>query len=232
MLLDQRHVGDRAVALTGVTGSSFAPAAVRPRSLGRRAEPSWVRSYTTSLAAFETLVAAVVGGATVLGRAGSLNASSLLLWAAAALVVAWPTLLAATGAYSERVYGTGSDEYRRVGRAGFMLLALTSILSYAAALDLSRIFVAVAIPALTAVSLLGRYAARIQLRRRRARGLCTKRVVVVGRGGAVLELVAHVRRAQYAGMDVVAACVTPGDRARVAACPSEVSTTWCPLRPS
>jgi exopolysaccharide biosynthesis polyprenyl glycosylphosphotransferase len=216
MLLDQRHVGDGAVALTGGASSAFPRVAARPRPLGRRAEPSWVRSYTTSLVAFETVTAAIAGGGTVLGRAGSLDASSLLLWAAAALVVAWPALLGATGAYSERVYGTGSDEFRRVGRAGFLLVALTSILSYAAALDLSRIFVAVAIPALTAVSLLGRYAARIQLRRRRARGLCTKRVVVVGRGGAVLDLVAHVRRAQYAGMDVVAACVPQADRWRVA----------------
>jgi exopolysaccharide biosynthesis polyprenyl glycosylphosphotransferase len=216
MLLDQRHVGDRTVVLTGSASSSFALAAARPRSLGRRAEPRWVRSYTTSLIAFETVAAAVAGGAVVLGRAGSLDVSSLLFWAAAALVVAWPTLLGATGAYSERVYGTGSDEYRRVGKAGFLLLALASFLSYAAALDLSRVFVAVAIPALTAVSLFGRYAARIQLRRRRARGLCTKRVVVVGRGGAVLELAGRLQREHYAGLNVVAACVTPGDRARVA----------------
>ena len=61
----------------------------------------------------------------------------------------------------------------------------------------------------TVVSLLGRFVARVQLRRLRARGRCTQRVVVVGRGGAVLELVGPVRREHYAGLDVVAACVTP-----------------------
>ena len=34
--------------------------------------------------------------------------------------------------------------------------------------------------------------------------------IVVGRGGAVLELVDRVRRERFAGLDVVAACVTPG----------------------
>jgi exopolysaccharide biosynthesis polyprenyl glycosylphosphotransferase len=216
MLLDQRQAGDRTVTLTGSASASAAFAAARPRSLGRLAVPRWVRVYTRCLVAFETLAAAVAGGAVVLFRAGALEASTLLIWAAVALVVAWPTLLGATGAYSERVYGTGSDEYRRVGKAGFLLLALTSFLSYAAHLDLSRVFVAVAIPGLTAVTLVGRYAARIQLRRRRADGRCTKRVVVVGRGGAVLELARRLQREHYAGLNVVAACVTPGDRARVA----------------
>ena len=41
--------------------------------------------------------------------------------------------------------------------------------------------------------------------------------MVVGRGTAVLDLVAQVRRERFAGMEVVAACVTPADRVRVAA---------------
>ena len=55
-----------------------------------------------------------------------------------------------TGAYAERVFGTGSDEYRRVGRAGLLLLALAGFVSYAADLDLAAVLVVVAIPALTA----------------------------------------------------------------------------------
>jgi exopolysaccharide biosynthesis polyprenyl glycosylphosphotransferase len=50
----------------------------------------------------------------------------------------------------------------------------------------------------------------------RAVGRCTKRLVVVGRGGAVLELVERVRRENFAGFTVVAACVTSADRGRVA----------------
>ena len=101
--------------MAGSASSSVALAPARPQSLGRRPQPRWVRSYTAWLVGSEILAAAVAGAAVVLGRAGSLDVSGLLFWAALALVVAWPTLLAATGAYAEQVYGTGSDEYRRVG---------------------------------------------------------------------------------------------------------------------
>ncbi|UOX99774.1 sugar transferase [Blastococcus sp. PRF04-17] len=207
-------MNDRTVALDG-TAAAGAAAPTGPRPLTRRSAPRWIRSYSAALVAFETVSAAVAAGAVLLARGTYLDVSTPLLWGALGLVVAWPALLGATGAYSERVYGTGSDEYRRVGRAGFLLLAFASFLSYAAQLDLSRILVVVAIPALTLVTLLGRYAARIQLRRLRSAGRCTKRVVVVGRGGAVLELVERLQRERYAGLDVVAACVTPADRVRV-----------------
>jgi exopolysaccharide biosynthesis polyprenyl glycosylphosphotransferase len=182
----------------------------------RRAAPTWVRRYARSLVAFETLAAVVAGASVVLARPEALTSTTSLLWACAALIPAWPLLLSATGAHSERVFGTGSDEYRRVGRAGFMLLAVAALASYVAALDLSRALVLVALPALILATLLGRVVARWQLRRLRIRGLCTKRVVVVGRGGAVLELSRRLQREHNAGLDVVAMCVTPADRVRVA----------------
>jgi exopolysaccharide biosynthesis polyprenyl glycosylphosphotransferase len=186
------------------------PVAYRTTSSG------WVRLYALCLGGFEATAAAAVGTSVVLTRPGGLPAPTALLWAAAALVPAWPLLLSAAGAYSERVFGTGSDEYRRVARAGLLLLAAAGFISYAAALDLSRALVVIGIPALAVATLVGRYLARAQLRRMRARGQCTRRVIVVGRGGAVLELAARVKRENYAGLDVVGFCVTPADRARVA----------------
>ncbi|MCW2742172.1 MAG: wcaJ2 [Blastococcus sp.] len=182
----------------------------------RTTSNGWARGYAFSLVAVEAVAAAVVGGSVVLTRPGGIADAGSLLWAALALVVAWPLLLSASGAYSERVFGTGSDEYRRVLRAGLLLLAAAGFISYAAALDLSRALVVIGVPALAVASLVGRYVARSQLRRMRARGRCTKRVIVVGRGGAVLELAARVEREHYAGLDVVGFCVTPADRARVA----------------
>lgn len=188
----------------------------RLRLLTRRHAPAWVRRYSIALLVAETLAALAAGGAAVLTREGGLNLSNSLFWGAAAMVVAWPALLVATGAHTERVFGMGSDEYRRVGRAGLLLLAFAGFVSYAAALDLSRALVVVAVPALTLGTMVIRYAARIHLHRQRAIGRHTKRVVVVGRGGAVLELVQRLRREKYAGFDVIAACVTPEDRTRVA----------------
>jgi FlaA1/EpsC-like NDP-sugar epimerase len=192
----------------------------RSAGLGVRA---WARRYAACLVAVETTAAALAGASVVLTRAEVVQPSTSLFWAAIGLVPAWPLVLLAVGAYSERVFGTGSDEYRRVGRAGFLLLAFAGFISYAAALDLSRALVVVAIPTLTVVTLAVRYAARCQLRRLRARGRCTRRVVVVGRGGAVLDLTARVGREHYAGLDVVALCVTPADRARVA---QAASSAW------
>ncbi|MGY1639788.1 sugar transferase [Geodermatophilus sp. SYSU D00703] len=182
----------------------------------RAGAPAWAGRYSLALIVFEVLAAAVAGTTVLVTPPGGIAPTTSMFWAALTLVVVWPVLLQATGAHSERVFGTGSDEYRAVGKAGFVLLAVAGFLSYAAALDLSRALVVVAVPALTLATLLGRWAARCSLRALRARGLCTKRVVVVGRGSAVLELVSRVRREQFAGMDVVAACVTPDDRDRVA----------------
>jgi exopolysaccharide biosynthesis polyprenyl glycosylphosphotransferase len=187
----------------------------RPRSLGHRARPTWVRKYSAALVVFEAFAAAAAGAAVVFTRPGGLDTASNLFWSALVLVIGWPVLLGITGAHSERVFGTGSDEYRRVGRAGFLLLAITGFISYAMVLELSRAFVVLAMPALVVVTAIGRYAARCYLRRLRSVGRCTKRVVVVGRGGAVLELVEQLQRENYAGLKVVAACTTAVDRVRV-----------------
>jgi exopolysaccharide biosynthesis polyprenyl glycosylphosphotransferase len=172
--------------------------------------------YTATVVGLELVLAALAGLTVLLVRTDGVPTSSTLFWAAVTLVPVWPLLLGVTGAHAERFIGTGSDEYRRVGRAGFLALALAGFISYAFALELSRGFVVLAIPALTVATLLARYAARCELRRLRARGLCTKRVIVVGRGGAVLELVRRLQRENYAGLTVVATCVTPADRARLA----------------
>jgi exopolysaccharide biosynthesis polyprenyl glycosylphosphotransferase len=176
----------------------------------------WVGRYSAALHVLDVVAAALATGAVVLAEPAARSLGSPLVLTAAALVVAWPLLLLGTGAHEERVFGTGSDEYRRVGHAGFLLLALASVVSFSAGLALSRALVLLAVPALTVLTLAGRVVARCALRRLRARGACTKRVVVVGRGGAVVELATAVRRQNYAGLEVVGACVTPDGRARVA----------------
>jgi exopolysaccharide biosynthesis polyprenyl glycosylphosphotransferase len=191
--------------------------ATRPlRAVRRVPARRWVGRYSAALHALDVVAAALVTGTVLLAAPASLSAGSPLVQTAAALVVAWPLLLLGTGAHQERVFGTGSDEYRRVGRAGFLLLALASVVSFAGQLELSRALVLLAVPALTVLTLAGRVAARCILRRLRARGACTKRVVVVGRAGSVVELATAVRRDGYAGLQVVGACVTPDGRARVA----------------
>jgi exopolysaccharide biosynthesis polyprenyl glycosylphosphotransferase len=177
---------------------------------------AWTRRYVAVLVGADALLAALVATAVIGLAAGSVRADAVDAWATAAVVLLWPALLAVSGAYDERIIGSGSDEFRRVGRAGLLLLAAVGFLSYAAALELDRSLVVFAVPGMVAATLLGRLAARRSLRGLRRRGLCTKRVVVVGRGGAVLGLVDRIGRERFAGLEVVAACVTSADRDRVA----------------
>ncbi len=188
-----------------------------PLPVGRRA--GWAVRYSAVLLGAETLTAAVIASLLVVTRPGPVAYETPLVWAALVLVPVWPVLLVATGAHDEWLFGAGSDEYRRVVRAGLLLLATAGFVSYAAQLDLSRALVVVGVPALTVATCLLRSTARWQLLRLRRAGACTKRVLVVGRGGAVLDLVRDLSNDRTTGLCVVAACVAPGDRERV----SEVS---------
>ncbi len=184
------------------------PAAVPART----ASPRWLLRYGHALAVLETGTAAAAAFAAIPQVTG---AGALHRWVGISLVVLWPAVLATVGAYSQRVFGTGSEEFRRVCRAGLVLLAVAAIVSYGAALDLPRTLVVVGVPGLTALSLALRLAARRILRRLWSAGRCTKRVVLVGRGGAVLDLAAQLGRERFGGLVPVAACVTPADRERV-----------------
>jgi exopolysaccharide biosynthesis polyprenyl glycosylphosphotransferase len=187
--------------------------AQRTGLIRRAPRPDWVGTYRAVLMALEVLAAAAT--AVVVLTVHDKPIPVALTWAAWLLVPVWPALLGGVGGHSERVFGTGSEEYRRVVRAGMLLLAAVGFLSYAAAIDLSRSFVTFAVPGLAVGTVLLRYAARKGLVALRKNGRCTKRVVVVGRGGAALDLAAGLDRAAYAGLQVVAVCVTPGDRQTV-----------------
>jgi hypothetical protein len=54
------------------------------------------------LVATETVLAGAASAVVLLGHAGPVPATSGLFWACLSLVVAWPALLAVTGAYEER----------------------------------------------------------------------------------------------------------------------------------
>ncbi|MCW2574159.1 MAG: wcaJ [Modestobacter sp.] len=212
MLLKSVEPSD-GVSLIGLKPAPGGPLIALP---GVRAGRGWAGRYQAALLLGDVLLAAVTGAVVLVSHGGAASQAVELLWASLSLVAVWPLLLAGTGAYEARLFGVGSDEFHRVGHAGMVLLAVLGFLSYAAELQLSRGLVVLAVPALTLVSVVWRYVLRQRLHRRRLQGRCLKRVVVVGRGGAVLELVERLRHARYAGLEVVAACVTPGDRSRVA----------------
>ena len=201
------------VAWPGTAGSGAATelrtaSAPSARRLVTRHAPRWIGRYRGALGAADVVLAAVAGVVMLALRPAELTAFSPYAGLALALPVLWPAVQAVAGSYSARLIGTGSEEFRRVGRGGLLLLASISVTSYAAQLEIARSFVLFTVPALVGATAISRFTARRFLAVARRRGRCIKRVVAVGRDAAVAELIRRLQQDRYAGMDVVAACVT------------------------
>jgi exopolysaccharide biosynthesis polyprenyl glycosylphosphotransferase len=180
---------------------------------------TWTRDYLREVALAD-LGCAVVGvflAAQI--RFGS-DVTPHYLALSLTLPVLWLAALWLAGAYDVRFIGTGSDEFRRVLNAGVSLTAAVAIFSYAIHTDVSRGYVIIAVPGVTLLDLVARYAARKRLHRRRAAGKCLQSVVAVGHELAVADLVTELRRDKHHGLTVVGACVArPGERDEVAGVP-------------
>ena len=195
----------RRSASAAAAGSGVQPLEAQPPVPVRR-RPRWVRRYRAGLVGADVLIGAFAGLVMTLLRPGyALPEPYALL--SLALPVLWPLALSISGSYSSRFFGTGSEEFRKVGRGGLFLLAAISVVSYGGQLAIARSFVLFTVPAMTLGTLLARFVARKWLARARRRGRCVKRVVAVGRDGAVADLVRRLQIDRYAGMEVVAACV-------------------------
>jgi exopolysaccharide biosynthesis polyprenyl glycosylphosphotransferase len=191
------------------------PSALPRAVVGRRREARWSRRYRTLLITADAVLA-VLAGAVMLGiRPGEVRPGSPYAWLSIALPLLWPAAVGMSGGYSHKFFGTGSEEFRKVARGGLWLLAGVSVVSYGAQLEIARSFVVFTVPALTVASLCARFLGRKWLQRARRGGRCIKRVVAVGRDAAVADLVRRIQVDRFAGMEVVAACVTTPSAARV-----------------
>ena len=176
------------------------PITSRPR------RTSWQSDLVRRLVVMDLLAAGVGASVALLARFGAGSANSYRI-ATIALPCIWVLASASTRSYEPRFLGTGSEEYRRVFDAGLRLLALTALISFAFRLEIARLYVLIALPTTVTLTLLLRYATRQALHRRRRRGECLHRVIVVGRERACAELVRQLRREPHAGFSVVGTCI-------------------------
>ena len=185
-----------------------------------RCPSAWTRYYLRKAAVTDLGCAAVGVFMAAQLRFGN-NVTPMYLALSLALPVLWIAALWLAGAYDVRFIGTGSDEFRKVLNAGVSLTAAVAIFSYAINLDVSRVYVVIALPSVTLFDLVARYAIRKRLhRRRRASGKCMQSVVAVGHELAVADLVTELGRDRYHGLTVVGACVVrPGECDEVASAP-------------
>ncbi|HXZ75687.1 MAG TPA: sugar transferase, partial [Streptosporangiaceae bacterium] len=132
----------------------------------------------------------------------------------ALLPVLWVGSVALAGGYDARFIGVGSDEFRKILRAGVNLTAAVAIGSYVVKFEFARGYALLSLPLVTGLDLVVRHRLRKRLHRRRSRGDCMHRVVAVGHAPAVADLIAELRRESYHGLAVVGACLAGGTMLR------------------
>ncbi|QFY12824.1 exopolysaccharide biosynthesis polyprenyl glycosylphosphotransferase [Nonomuraea phyllanthi] len=178
--------------------------------------PFWVRSYRLRAVLADLCGAWAGAGIAFYVRFGEFTPYVLpYVLVSLALPVVWGCAVALSRAYEPRMLGVGSEEFRRVVQSGVALTAGTAIASYVTKTDVARGYVVLALPLVTLLTLVLRYALRRSLHRRRAAGQCMRKVVAVGHAASVEELVCFFRRERHHGMQVVAACLpggVPGER--------------------
>jgi exopolysaccharide biosynthesis polyprenyl glycosylphosphotransferase len=210
MLVDagagQTDLRRSATAQAGALATAHDDSSERPVVPRRR--PRWTRRYRATLIGADVAIAAVAGLIMMVLRPGDALPVSPYAWLSLALPALWPLAQGVSGSYSPQFFGTGSEEFRKVARGGLFLLSGISVVSYGGQLDIARSFVLFTVPAITLATLFARFFARKWLSRARRNGRCVKRVVAVGRDSAVADLIRRLQHDRYAGMEVVAACVT------------------------
>jgi exopolysaccharide biosynthesis polyprenyl glycosylphosphotransferase len=174
-----------------------------PFAARRRRAPEWVVAYVSALVVGDVLAVTV---ALALAARLPVVGSQVTLPVIGVVMLTWPLLLVASGTYVERRQGTGMDEYRRVALAGVLAVALSGVVAAVVQRDLDAL-VLVAAPAAALLTFAGRLLNRHRLHTARRNGQMTKRVVVVGRETAVIDLVQRLRRDTAAGLRVIGACV-------------------------
>ena len=173
--------------------------------------PRWERTYRTALVGVDGTCAALAGLLATLARYGTPDVSAAginyrYLWLFG--FVLWPLTLLVAGAYDDRVFGVGPEEYRRVASSALNLFVGITLIVFAVKVPLGRTFVALGVPLTLVLTLVGRRLARDVLHRARDRGWGRHKVLVVGASAEVRALHAVFERAGYAGLDVVGACVS------------------------
>ena len=121
--------------------------------------------------------------------------------------VGWVATLAATGAYNRRTIGSGPEEWRAVCDSAIRFVALVAAAVFLTKLNISRSFVAIAIPVAFLFTVFVRSRLRGWLYRQRVRGRFTRGVLVVGSESATRALISHFQEAAIAEFVVVGVCL-------------------------
>ncbi len=120
----------------------------------------------------------------------------------------WFVCLVTSGTYHRHSLGSGTQEYRAVGRSAVLTLAALAVASFVFKVELYRGFVIPAVALWLAGSLGLHWALRLRVGRRRSREECMFDTIVVGRADTVAAMIREFSTSRSAGYRVVGACVS------------------------
>jgi exopolysaccharide biosynthesis polyprenyl glycosylphosphotransferase len=203
-----RHVPSPEIALPDLSRTLSATADSRPS--GANAKKPLAGYYRRVLTVDAAIVFSTLGASAWLRfhTRGGVHAGNLVM-TAGVVAVCWDIALNLQGAYDAKNMETGTEEFRRVATATFVVVSLVSIVSYLAHLSFSRIFVVLAIPLGGLLLILGRFGNRIWLRRQRRAGKCLWRVLVVGQGEPLADLCELLSENEESGFRVEGQLAVP-----------------------
>jgi exopolysaccharide biosynthesis polyprenyl glycosylphosphotransferase len=125
------------------------------------------------------------------------------------VVTLWLSTLAGFRTRSPKIIGAGLEEYRRLCAASFATFGALAIAELLLKLEISRGYLAVALPGGVIGLLLGRWLGRKHLAMRRAAGACRTAVLAIGDCASVTHLVAELMADPTDAYHVVGVCI-PG----------------------
>ena len=178
----------------------------------RAASHGWVSRYRLLAVVGDFGLASLAASAIYLLRFGSSDVESA--WLLLLVPVFWVLALAVVQTYRVEYLGSGSDEYRAIGRAAILVSCAVSLFSYVGHLQLPRSLVLPLVPTVLGGTLIVHWLFRRGLVRRRVDGDCLLNTVVVGRVDSVSELIREIKSAPQSGMRIVGACVSGLDVTR------------------
>lgn len=130
-------------------------------------------------------------------------------WCAVYLAITWLILMFMNQAYRTDCIGLGPEEYRRVGKATFAVFGLFAIVSMIFKIEISRSFLAVALPLGLLLLFAGRWVIRTGLNRARETGRYVDPVLVIGAPQEVRYVATRIQNTAAAGYCITA--VATGD---------------------
>ena len=173
---------------------------------------TWERRYAANVRITDTLV---VCGAVILAQFVRFGAPSTapsyvnhyVTAYSTLLVVVWLSTLAVFRSRSPRYIGAGIEEYRRVAAASFWTFGAMAMAELLLKLQISRGYLAVALPAGVLGLVLSRWIWRAYVAGKRAHGAYSTAVLAVGGSDAVANLANELTDDPKNGYRVVGACI-------------------------